>query len=542
MLPLQFFGQNIHFAINLFAALVFFAVFWLYFDAWTTERQLKVLIRSSGFLLVALSFLAQSTVIEQSVLGSSSLNSTVENIASMLIILGFIVIIFSRLIDPLQKKPELTGITPDDYSHKQPPAQKLPLFGAVGLANPLHWLPPLGALTIMLLYWHRATKGLERHLKWLAIGFGFIFISELLSLASLWRGTTNPNISHLVAAFGPLWIAELVCLLTGVLIIGAWIWKYLTRRFMSQIFMVFIGATLVGFLIIAVSFTYLLVNNVQKSSLNNLNTAANVLSYAISSKKNESLSDIMTVAENPNIISAVAASDHGSLLTQTNNYLSKDKQSTLTITNNVGEVLDRAQDPDRWGDSISSDTNIRRALIGQSVTSIGTQTGVLAPELTIETAVPMVSSNSGQIVGAAEGSLVLDSAFVEGIKQSTGLDSSIYASNEVSATTFLAPDGVTHSVGATETDKNVERTVLKNGQTFSGILNVQNRQYLTVFMPLKDVNNNVIGMLFIGQPQVSILQTAGRSVELTFIIAAVLIILSVLPAYVVSKYLAKQLD
>ena len=54
MLPLQFFGQNIHFAINLFAALVFFAVFWLYFDAWTNKHDVKVLAKWLGFLLVAI--------------------------------------------------------------------------------------------------------------------------------------------------------------------------------------------------------------------------------------------------------------------------------------------------------------------------------------------------------------------------------------------------------------------------------------------------------------------------------------------------------
>jgi hypothetical protein len=542
MLPLQFFSQNVHFGVNLFAALVFFAVFWLYFDAWTDERKIKVLVRSLGFLLVALSYLAQSTVIEQSVLGSASLNNVIENIAAVLCILGFMGIIISRVIDPLQKKPELAGINAAEFESKKPTTQKLPLFGAMGLTNPLHWLPPVGALTITVLYWRRATKGLERHLKLVAVAFGFIFISELLSLASLWQSTTNPNVSRLVAAFGPVWIAQLVFLLAGAVVLGRWVWRYLTKRFMSQLFMTFIGATLAGFLIIAVSFTSLLVNNVQKSSLNNLDTAANVLSYAINSKQSESLSDLQTVAENPLVVNAVIASDHNSLVNLTNDYLHNEQQSSLTITNAVGEVLIRAQDPNRWGDSISSDTNIRRALIGQSVSSIDTQAGVLAPSVNILSVVPIFNTTNNQIVGAVEGGLVLDSAFVSGIKQATGLDSSIYAADVVSATTFLAPDGVTHLVGATETDNAVRQIVLAHGQTFKGVLNIQNRQYLAVFTPLKDINNNVVGMLFIGQPQVATLQTAGHAVELTFVIAVLLIIFSVFPAYILSKYIAKQLD
>ena len=41
MLTYQFFGQNLHFITGLFTALVFFAVFWLYFDGWLNRRLRK---------------------------------------------------------------------------------------------------------------------------------------------------------------------------------------------------------------------------------------------------------------------------------------------------------------------------------------------------------------------------------------------------------------------------------------------------------------------------------------------------------------------
>ena len=311
---------------------------------------------------------------------------------------------------------------------------------------------------------------------------------------------------------------------------------------MSQLFMIFTSVTLAIFLLTTISFTFLLVSNVQKTSLNNLQTAAGVLNYAISSKKAETLADTQSIAENPDVASAVVTKNHNSLNSLTSTYLHDKKQSSLTITSNFGQVLLRAEDPDRWGDSISSDAGIRLALIGQSVSSVSTQDGVLAPLIYIKSTVPIRDSANSQIVGAAEGGLVLDSAFVDGIKQATGLDSSIYAGNVVSATTFLAPDGITRWIGVKETSHAVQTTVLKKGQTFKGTLGIQNRQYLVVFAPLKDINNNIIGMLFIGQPQVTILQTAGHSVELTFVVTALLLILAIFPAYFISKYLARQLD
>jgi methyl-accepting chemotaxis protein len=101
---------------------------------------------------------------------------------------------------------------------------------------------------------------------------------------------------------------------------------------------------------------------------------------------------------------------------------------------------------------------------------------------------------------------------------------------------------MTRWIGVKETSNTVQNTVLKQGQTFKGILSIQNRQYLAVFTPLKDINNNIIGMIFIGQPQVAILEAAGRSVELTFVVTALLLIVSIIPAYLISKYLARQLD
>lgn len=544
MLPLQFFGQNIHFAINLFAALVFFAGFWLYFDAWTTERKFKVLVRWLGFLMVALAYLVQSTIIEQSVLGNSSLANISGNLSAILFSLGFAGIILGQLIDPLQKEPEATGLTAEEFAdmRSSPTPQKLSAVGAAGLVNPLHWLPPIGALAVCGLYWRRATTGLERHLKPVAIAFALLYVSQMLGLASLWRGTDNPTLSKLVAAFGPLWIAQLVFLLAGSLVLGRWVWKYLTRRFMSQLFIIFTSVTLTIFLLTTVSFTFLLVNNVQKSSLDNLGTAASVLNYAIGSKQSETLADIESVAENPNVVSAVIAKDHNSLNSLTSSYLHDKKQSSLIITSAFGQVLLRADNPNRWGDSISSDTSIRRALIGQSVAGVSSQDGVLAPLIYIKAVVPIRDSTNNQIVGAVEGSLVLDNAFVDGIKQATGLDSSIYAGNVSSATTFTDPDGMTRWIGVKQTDSVVQTTVLKRGQTFKGALGIQNRQYLAVYEPLKDINNNIIGMLFIGQPQVAILQAAGHSVELTFVITACLLVLAILPAYLISKYLARQLD
>ncbi len=551
MLPKQFFDQDIHFAICLFAALVFFAVFWLYFDAWTTSHKNKELIKCAGFSLLALSFLLSGTIVEQSVLGKSLLGSVSTTIAVIISGVGYIAIIIGLALDPLQKKLKLSGLNESEFSDNpkssaspdvaKKETKKVGVVGLGSLANTSHLVLPISALAIAGLYWRRATTGLERHLKPIAIAFLFIAGYEILALSSLWDNSLNPNVAKLVASFSPLWVCEQALLLIGSVILGWWVWRYLTKRLFSQLFMIFTMLTLAIFLITTISFTFLLVNKIQNDSISNLQTANSVLAYAVNSKKAETLADANAIAENPDIASAVLAKSNQSLASLTSSYLSKYNISSLIITTADAQVLLRGQNPAAYGDSLSSNALVSRALIGQSSSSISTQSGVLAPVIYINSATPIEGANN-QVIGSVTVGLAIDNAFIDGIKQSTGLDSAVYANSVVSATTFVAPDGITRLVGINETSSPIINKVLKNGKTYAGTASILNRQYLTVFSPLRDVNGNIVGMLFIGKPQSSILQTAGRAIELTFLVTAALLVLMIGPAYLISKRISKQLD
>ncbi|MDB5183132.1 MAG: hypothetical protein JWO47_916 [Candidatus Saccharibacteria bacterium] len=545
MLSLQFFGQNLHFAVNLFAALVFFAVFWLYFDAWINKKNSKELFKWAGALLLFVSFLLHATAIEQSVLGRSIFGDTTQALTVIFRFLGYAGLIIGQILDPLQKVPKSKGITNEEFNDEpKPKAAKVkaaPAALAVGKVFGLIFALPVGALTIALLYYRRASKGLERHLRPVATAFLLLAISELIALGGLFRGTNNPQIYNLVKAFGPLWIAELLFLLASALVLGHWVWNYLIKRFLSQLFMIFILITLTVFLLTTVSFTYLLTRSVQNNSLDNLETASNVLSYALDSKRAETRANAEAVAQSSQVVSAVQSKDHKSLSAQAKSFLADKKESSLIITTSSAQVLLRAEDPERWSDSISSDPLVRKALVGETASTIVTTQGVLAPILSIKSAVP-VRDASNLIIGTVTTSVVIDNGLVDGIKSATGLDSAVYSDNALSATTLTAPDGKTRQLGVKQTNQAITSTVLKNGKVFKGSLGILNRQYLAVYTPLKDVNNTVVGMLFIGQPQSAVLKTAGHSIELTFLLAAGLLLLSIVPAYFTSKYLSYQLD
>ena len=73
----QFILENLHFGLNLFSALVFFAVSWLYLDAWFAKKSLKDSLKITGFTLISLSFILHSTHLEQGLIASSVVDAQI---------------------------------------------------------------------------------------------------------------------------------------------------------------------------------------------------------------------------------------------------------------------------------------------------------------------------------------------------------------------------------------------------------------------------------------------------------------------------------
>jgi hypothetical protein len=128
------------------------------------------------------------------------------------------------------------------------------------------------------------------------------------------------------------------------------------------------------------------------------------------------------------------------------------------------------------------------------------------------------------------------------VRSRTGLASSIYAGDVLAATTLTAQDGTTRDVGIRLTNKAVTSVVIGSGQAYRATFDLQNRPILAVFLPLRDVDNAVVGMLMTAQPQSVVLQVAATSVELTFLLTALLLLLCVIPVYWITKSLTRQLE
>lgn len=532
MLPLEFFGQNINFALNLFFSLVIFATFWLYFTAWLEKKKLQGSFKWFAFLLISTSFLFQAVVIDKEILGNSIFGTYPENIALFVRTIGYLVLAIVLFKEPLQSLP----------TNQEPSSQQKQNLAIAPFSLTLvpKVLLPIGALVVAYLYLRKATKGKEKHLKPVAYAFLNLTIYELLGVFTIFRESTNVNISNLVSPFGPIWVFKQIFLLICIGILGRWVWGYLLKRLQSQLFIIFTSTVVVIFLVISISLTFLLIKNIEKNSLENLETAAKVLNYSLDSKKSELSAIAEVFTQNPDISQAVISKDHQKLNTLVESSLEKNQISSLIITNNTALVLSRAEDPDSWGDSLSSEILIQKAISGRGQTSITTKESNLAPTVYLQSVQPIRKDNT--VVGAVLVSLAISNNFLDGIKSSTGLDSAVYSKNTRAATTLLAPDKKSRWVGVKEGNSKIKSEVLEKGQTFKGNSNLVNRPFLVVYKPLKNSNDEVVGMVFTGQPEISIMMAAGRSIEMVFLLAAVLLSITLIPSYLISKYIAYQLS
>lgn len=517
----QFLFQNLHFAIDLFASLAFFSIFWLYYDAWVERKTFKEGLKILGFLFLSISFLVHATIIESPALTITLFSGGLTDKISMILRnLGYLFLIVGLVTDPLIAKPKLAAF----------------LLG--NLALPF-LISPIMATAAAWLYLRRATIGLEAHTKKVSLAFFIFAFYELSTIPSLFVHTLNVDLFRLVNPFGPFWLFSHLLLLIGAAILTQWAFSYLLKRINTQLFIIFTTTTLSIFLLTTISFTFLLLKNISDETLARLSTDVSVLSFALDSKKSEAQASAAILAQNSTITDALVAGDKKILADAAENLLLTRKLSSVVILNETGQVLARGEERDRIGDSFSDNSLVKRALIGETLSSIVTQDAALAPQVSVKSAVPI--SSGGKVLGLVVVTLSLDNNFLDGIKKITGLEVGIYGGETLSATTISDLRGVTRPIGIKNTNQKVTEAVTIKESDFSGLITILNTPYFAVFHPLKDVNNEVVGMLLAGRPAASIYTAAGRSIELTFLVTVGLIIFSVFPSFWVSRYITNQL-
>lgn len=136
-----------------------------------------------------------------------------------------------------------------------------------------------------------------------------------------------------------------------------------------------------------------------------------------------------------------------------------------------------------------------------------------------------IHNAEGQIVGACILGFDLSSSeYMDGIKEQTNCDVTLFAGDERYNTTVINPDG-SRAVG-TKMSGSVKKEVIELGKTYRGKADILGSRYFVTYEPIVDLNNNICGAIFAGQPTKESDRTFMFVVLIGVVIAVAIIILS----------------
>ncbi len=498
-----FWLNNSHFALELFAGLVFVMACWLSFSSYIFDRQKKMLFRSIGFLLLAVFQVIHGVGITSDIILAPTLSIN---------IIGYLFVLISLLMEVPLKIPELSIVL---------------ILPSMTSISPWFYLISTSILIIivikaLLLF----KKDNDKTIKNFFIAFLFFTIASGISIYTI----NNP--------YTIFWISEHILKFIGAAFLISWTWQYLQLRIKEELLLIFISMALFIGIIVTFTFSALFLSRTEYQTNKHLASEVKVLDYAIEKMKDQSKSSAGFIAHNKNIINTVRENDFASLEEQSFSVMKENNMDFLTVADSSGEVILRAHEVTAKGDNISEEIAGSQALNGEIVSSVESIKTAEGFKLFIRGAAPLY--NNEDLVGVVITGFIIDNNLVDKIKKITDLDTTIYDENVRTATTILDADGKSRSIGTKQTDDKVNETVLNKGEGFVGRTTILSKPYLAAYMPIKNTDGNIIGMISVGEPQMEILETVSITNQLTLFISIIVTLITIVPTYLVSKNISKQ--
>ncbi|MBN2246649.1 MAG: cache domain-containing protein [Candidatus Aminicenantes bacterium] len=260
--------------------------------------------------------------------------------------------------------------------------------------------------------------------------------------------------------------------------------------------------------------------------------------WMVYNEKLNRIKDIIQLNSNrESIVSSVKLNEREILLQYLGRIQGLFQLDFLSVTDQKGQVLIRTSSPETWGDDLSHDIMIKQALEGK--TTEGTQIlprkdlikegyhlaekalieiiptpktvplgrNSLENGMVIKTAAP-IRDEQNRIIGTIYGGILLNrnNEIVDRVKEIVFKDekykgkeigtATIFQENIRISTNVETKEG-TRAVG-TLVSQEVNQAVLQQGNPWTHRAFVVNDWYISAYEPIKDIENNIIGILYVG--------------------------------------------
>lgn len=201
----------------------------------------------------------------------------------------------------------------------------------------------------------------------------------------------------------------------------------------------------------------------------------------------------------------------------------------------------RTRDSEIFGDDLSNEDVVASSVNGQKLSVIKKDEGIFFPSLSIKSAAPIFNDEKN-IIGVVIAGFELDNSFVDGVKEVTGLDTNIFAEDIRIASTFSSENGKLLLIGTKETNDEIVEKVIGKKESFSGKNTFGNIPYYSYYLPLVSYEDRVIGMIAVSRSQLEVVNTIKENIRITFTGSVILMIFSVIPSFLLARFMEKNLN
>jgi len=237
---------------------------------------------------------------------------------------------------------------------------------------------------------------------------------------------------------------------------------------------------------------YFLTNTLDEQNIKEVGIRADLVSDQFEAQKKNLIATGFLMATNPQVASHIADGDTPWLQTYAKKVMAETGLESITISDREGKCIARGHS-DKVGDSVAKQVNVQRALKGEII--VGVEQGTVV-KFSLRAGYPVKKGD--EIVGVITPGFTLSSdRFVDQIKKNLGLECTLFQGDTRISTTIVKEGK--RAIGTKMDNQAVNAAVLQKGQRYLGHNDILGIAYNTAYWPIKDVNDQIAGMFFIGQ-------------------------------------------
>lgn len=276
-------------------------------------------------------------------------------------------------------------------------------------------------------------------------------------------------------------------------------------------------------------------NNVDAEIHASLSTSSQAIAKNIQGYQSEAHVAALYIATDQEIAQAIAEGDREALLSRSKTLQTGTGVEFCTITDQSGSVILRTHEPENYGDSVASQANVQAAMSGQSLSAVEEGTAV---RMSVRAGAPIFDSN-GNVIGVVSVGYRLDTdTFVDASKSIYGAEVTIFQGDERIATTVIQADGK-RAIG-TKAVEEVSQVVLAGG-SYAGQAKVLDSDALVQYTPIKNAEDEVIGMIFVGRYLTEKTATVWSFVWMSGLVALAILAATILVMFFIINNIIKPL-